>query len=466
MPIIGAFSPRHNLCPNGSFEHDAAGSAPALWVADGVTLAVATGGEVGSQCLECTGSGTASPAYAAVTTIPIVAGDNYAGSAWVKIPAALTASVYLSVQFFNASGGLVNSASSASVSVTSGWQELTVSGVAGATAVHANVLIVSNGTWASGQIVYVDAVILEQATTWGTYFDGDTAEDTTYLYTWDGTAGQSASTASPAPQPTVYTDANPSPRVEVDVLSGPADAVAITVWRNWGNQQTVVRGCLQAPFSSAFLVIDYEVPLGVPVTYACQTFDVNGTPSPVFPVSAPVTVASTSAWLSDPLAPATVVEVPLRQPAATVLKFASLRGVTYAADSSTVSVAGSNLPIGFARTRRLASKVPIEVRTTDAAAASALRALLLQVFPLCVRVPANLAPVLGGLAYLGLSDVTETLWPDGNNTTFQTSGDSIQPTMQAIVAPLRTWKTLQSEATSWAQVQSLYATWLDVQRGS
>jgi len=99
------------------------------------------------------------------------------------------------------------------------------------------------------------------------------------------------------------------PRVQVTVSAVPEDA-AITLFRLFGKYQTTVRGALRESASGAFVVVDYEVPLGIPVTYRAELYDVSGE-SLGITNEATVTIAwpGDQVVISDPLAPASSIAV-------------------------------------------------------------------------------------------------------------------------------------------------------------
>jgi hypothetical protein len=80
------------------------------------------------------------------------------------------------------------------------WQQLTITGTASSTGtVSMYITDDLNNAPVSGTIFYVDDVLIEQATTPGTYFSGDTANTSSFVYLWNGTPGSSTSQAYPIP---------------------------------------------------------------------------------------------------------------------------------------------------------------------------------------------------------------------------------------------------------------------------
>lgn len=273
-------------------------------------------------------------------------------------------------------------------------------------------------------------------------------------------------TTPPAPTLTAHTDADPCPRVEVLITTMPGDADTLTIWRSWRGQRTVVRGVNGVEVAGDFLVVDYEVPLGAVVTYTCATADVAGVPSQESSGTA-VTVTVDDAWMQDPLDPTTALPVRLTRTSTTAgveLIGDSLMPATYSADGSVSPVVGSPLGIGFGGVRRAASRMPLALIAWSTADATALRTLIAQAYPLCVRTPADI-PQLTGLTYMALGDLLEAPYPGWTSTLFTSTADSVRGPGSAIVVQERTYDDLLTEAATYDDLLPLYATYVDLQRG-
>lgn len=245
----------------------------------------------------------------------------------------------------------------------------------------------------------------------------------------------------------------------------PSDADAMTIWRNYGGQSSTVRGVVDMSVSGDTLVTDYEVPLGVDVTYTCQTFDVSGIPSALSPPSAVVNLAVTSAWAQDPLDPSSANEWPLRSPGATVMKLGSLSGYAFRADQALTTTVGSTLPIGMSGVRRDAGSIPVVIATSSGAAHDGLQALLRQAGAnLCLRLPVKV-PILPRVSYLQIGDITPVMDPNWLRVVWSFVGTSIEGPALNIIIPVRTYDQLASEAATYSGLTALYATYLDAQRG-
>lgn len=272
-------------------------------------------------------------------------------------------------------------------------------------------------------------------------------------------------TTPPAPTLTPSTSSDPCPRVEVVVTPMPGDADTITVWRSWKGQYAVVRDADAASVSGDFLVVDYEVPLGVPVTYTCRTADAAGTPSQESSGTT-TTVNVSELWIQDPLDPTTALaaRIDLVQTTGVSLHGESFMPATYSADIQITPVAGSALPVAFSGTRRAASRMPLSLITWDVDATDQLRLLLRQAFPLCIRTPADI-PQLTGLTYVALDDVLETPYPGWDSTLFTATVDSVRGPGAGIVVQVRTYDDLLDEAGTYSALLGLYSTYVEVLRG-
>jgi hypothetical protein len=268
----------------------------------------------------------------------------------------------------------------------------------------------------------------------------------------------------PAPILTAFTDASPCPRVQIRVPAMPPLAATITVWRTWSGRRSQVRDAVDAPVSGPYFVTDYEVPLGVPVTYTCETKTAGGTPSELSD-GATTTVNVSSIWMQDALDPTTAIEVQ-PTPGITGIRAIgdSFAPLTYELSGEVLPVVGSREPIAVGGTRRAASKVPLSVTTWSQVDTDKVRTLWSQAFPLCARTPSSI-PQHGGLVYLAFTGFTEAPYPGWAGTLFATVGDAVRGPGRGIVVQPRTYAHLLDEASTYAGLLTLYPTYLDVRRG-
>lgn len=109
---------------------------------------------------------------------------------------------------------------------------------------------------------------------------------------------------APASTVAVAALAVPSPGVQVTVTAIAAGAATVTVFRAApGGAPVPVRGASRAVVAgTSFTVADFEAPLGVLLTYTAISYDAAGGPSDES-AGATITLASTVAWMTDPLTP-------------------------------------------------------------------------------------------------------------------------------------------------------------------
>lgn len=270
-------------------------------------------------------------------------------------------------------------------------------------------------------------------------------------------------TTPPAPTVTVFTDADPCPRVEVVVTPMPGDADEITVYRTWRGQRSVVRGASRAEVAGAYLVMDYEVPIGTAVSYSCVTYSTVGVPSEESAATV-VTAAVTDVWIQDPLDPATAIMVGLATPREVQIVFPSFLPGKRVMPSAVIPIAGSKLPVGLGGTRQALSGIPLTLHATTQSSADEVELLLDQAFPLCMRVPAAV-PQMTGLVYLSVGDVVPDVSNKWRETTFTLTADIVRGPGAAIVVQPRTYADLPDEAATYLALKALYPTYLDVRRG-
>lgn len=178
----GSSPVRTNLCTNPDFETGTTG-----WAAAGSpTPTIAQSGvqaHTGSKSLLVTSTGAASFLPNAGFTVATTSGHTYTVSMWVYLNAGCP-------QVAAFMGGNFGT----STTVTGSWQRISVTFTATGSSHSAGAYC--NFT-ASGQFFYIDSVLIEEATSVGTYFSGATTSTSTDTYAWTGTAHGSTSTDTP-----------------------------------------------------------------------------------------------------------------------------------------------------------------------------------------------------------------------------------------------------------------------------
>lgn len=249
------------------------------------------------------------------------------------------------------------------------------------------------------------------------------------------------------------TTADPCPRVGVTVtgLSAVVEST-ITVWRSVaGEPRAAVRGLRGAVVVDATYVVDYEAPLGRPVTY---TLEVTSGPTTPTTLEATVSVASTDAWLQDPLDPSTAVALATDQVDGGVWFHArALSRIGYASTAELVQVLGAEYPVALGGRPGAPTGVPFDVFTDSAEQCNRVRTLIGSAFPLLLRTVPAISPPLRSLAYMRADAVEQpvTSLMGGTLTVWELTGDLVQPPSIRILVP--TW--------TYAQVAAMWATYAD-----
>lgn len=270
-------------------------------------------------------------------------------------------------------------------------------------------------------------------------------------------------TTPPAPTLATHTDADPCPRVEITITPMPVDADTVTVWRSWAGRRTQVRDAINATVAGDHFAVDYEAPLGTPVTYTCETADSDGVPSELS-TGTSTTLDVTTIWMQDPLDPTNAIEVSVRSGRSGIRSLAdSFAPLTYEIPTTVVNIVGSSEPVELGGTRLAPSQIPLTIKAWSPADAEAVRNLWRQAFPLCVRTPAAI-PQHGGLVYLAFNFV-ETPVAGWQETVFTATARSVRGPGRAIVVQPRTYAHLLDEAATYADLLTLYPTYLDLRRG-
>lgn len=181
---------RHNLVPNPSFETGTAG-----WSAGTGTTSIArvstsgVTGPLGSWMLAVTTTVQSGRSYADSPPVAVSPGQLYAYQAWMGGgPSYATPGVLL--WFYDAAGTLV--ATIDRPGATSG----VITAPAGAATMYLNPYQALTPSSREGFVWHLDKVMVERSSVVGSYFDGSLAAAGDWTYSWDGTPGASASTAT------------------------------------------------------------------------------------------------------------------------------------------------------------------------------------------------------------------------------------------------------------------------------
>lgn len=190
VPNYTTFTPRTNLCTNPSGETGTSGWS----VETNSTVAVSTTQhQTRAQALKVTATATPPPIFGGIHfQFTAVVGKTYTCSAYVYLDSSMISAVFTGAQD---TVGVFGS----STTTKNSWTRLSVTFTAQTTT--PSFALWAHGDFVSPQFYYVDSVLIEQAGGTGTYFDGATAADAQYTYSWSGTADASTSVATPGVSP-------------------------------------------------------------------------------------------------------------------------------------------------------------------------------------------------------------------------------------------------------------------------
>lgn len=210
---------RTNLIVNPSFETNVLN-----WTANSSTLSrVTTQAAVGSASMAMTMTG-AGAGGATSDAIPVGPGNVITLQALVRA-ATTVRGAYVALIWYDGTGASIStSTGSSSTNSNSAWglRSLTATAPANAVTCKAQVLF---ATPAASEVHYADAVMVEKASSAGTYFDGNTTDTGTETYAWTGTTNNSTSTLSvfipstPVTQPFIHLPVLPQYRAELDAVT-------------------------------------------------------------------------------------------------------------------------------------------------------------------------------------------------------------------------------------------------------
>lgn len=115
---------------------------------------------------------------------------------------------------------------------------------------------------------------------------------------------------------TVFTDANPVPRVLVTITGLLAGTQTITLYRTAEGRQMKVRGGVNLFAVGGAAVMDYEAPFGVPLTYRAEQFDASGLSlnfgDAATTTLTPPLVDTSYVWIHQPLNPSLAIVASMR----------------------------------------------------------------------------------------------------------------------------------------------------------
>lgn len=195
---------------------------------------------------------------------------------------------------------------------------------------------------------------------------------------------------------------SPAPCVVIIIEGVASSGVQATVTRTADGIDSTVRGGRKLMVYGAANLVDYDVPLGVDVTYAVT---LNGER-----VSAPYRVDSPVGWITDPFDPSKAASIATNWNQATdlVLHAGTALSSHRAAGAALVQVIGASRPVATASQRQTASSVPFTLMTMTDEGRAAASSILESPIIVVRRPPSMLVSEFSALEYLLIPDVQAT----------------------------------------------------------
>lgn len=196
-----------------------------------------------------------------------------------------------------------------------------------------------------------------------------------------------------------YQGPSAAPCAVVIVDGAQPSGSTLVIRREAGGLTQTVRGGAHLVVYGAGSLIDYDVPIGVDVTYTATTVDGQV-------LSATYRVASLFGWLTDPYDPSRAVPFALRPGAGAdvVLMAGALESASREAPLDVATPIGSAYPVAVGGVRAAASGIPLEIAALTRAAATQVGALL-ESGPIIVARPPLGLPILAPVSYLAVPDL-------------------------------------------------------------
>lgn len=172
-----------------------------------------------------------------------------------------------------------------------------------------------------------------------------------------------------------FPDFSPCPRAGVTVTGLGIGASVVSVWRTADGVRSSVRGARRIPMNDAAYVIDYDAPLGRPVTYEVEVLSGPSGASRV--TSSAVTVDATEGCIMDPLVPQSAVAVSGGKTSdGPYLRASALSQLEYQADIQVFNVMGSSKPLALFGQRMAERGLDTSMSTRSAEQNARLKKLL------------------------------------------------------------------------------------------
>jgi len=232
---------------------------------------------------------------------------------------------------------------------------------------------------------------------------------------------------------------DPCPRVGVTVTGlGTSSASVVSVWRVADGERNPVRGARRTTMTDSSYVVDFDAPLGRPITYEVEV--ISGPSGASRVTSSAVTVSSDTGWITDPLVPQSAVQVSRRMVPGGEIVFAvsAMAKLDYVADAQVFKVLGSDRPMALFGQRMAAAGVDFSLITNAAEQNTRLANLLKSTAQLLVRVPASWTTAIPGSCFTLVGSVSEVPVEasiGGALSSWSLTGDTVAaPTIKVLTA--------------------------------
>ncbi|WP_394253631.1 hypothetical protein [Arthrobacter pityocampae] len=257
---------------------------------------------------------------------------------------------------------------------------------------------------------------------------------------------------------------DPCPRAGVTVTGLLPGEQVVSVWRTADGKREAVRGARTIPAVDSFYVEDYEVPLGISVTYELDV--VTGADAGVQGVRGDVVIDSEHGYIQDAANPATAIQVRGSGTQGVVLRAGSFKRFGYEADVSTFRVLGDPRPVTVSSPRGAPTGIPLEFRTMSDSESAKLRDLISTAVLLVIRPSPRWGSAMPSTATYSASSITESPVLAHGLTRWETTGDIVRGSSARILVPLWSYQDVGDIFATYDQKQAAAGagTYLDDQK--
>jgi hypothetical protein len=397
----------------------------------------------------------------------LAAATQYTHSMYVN--PSVTQTMSISAQYKDAAAAAVGVAVlGTAVSCPAGvWTRLSVTATSGALVDRVTLTAGARAggvVWPIGATLDTDAVLIESASTLGTFFDGGYTNAAGVFYSWVGVVdGSNSQAVTYAPTLTLTPSFTaPCDRVTVTVADLPATPQTVTIWRTADGERQAIRGYRKIEVVSSDSVDDFEAPMYRVLTYELEI--VSGTARGAVQPTATVSLDPGKpryGWIQDPLDPASAMKVygDIVTGGETTLMDEAIKKIEYPADVSLIPILGNKKPVALLGQRMAASGISFKMGTNAAGQATALRNLLGQAPLALIRTVPEWGASLPGLCYIAPTTPAELpkneAW-GGNVIEWEITSPLVAAPTMAVVVAIWTYGTVEASWSSYQQAQTAF----------